>query len=486
MLLGIAIASVCGFLLGLALTWKRRTPPWQSAPRPALQTRETDGNAAASARLRAAIDAAPVAIIAATLDGKVTLWNRGAQRIFGWRRDEVEGRALPFPPGDEANEAALRQRLAAGNEIQDQVTQRTDRDGETRELVVSAVPERDAGGTVTGYVSVMEDVTGRRRNAATRDEERTRHGAVLDALPDAIVTLDGSSTITSLNRAAESAFGYSAGEIVGRPFSALTADAGAGGTQNDAVMRRKDGTTFAAELTLADGEDVRVAVVRPHTGSGAEAKFLSLISHDLRQPIQALSLVTGALERRASDPAMRDLVEHLAAVVRSTQSTFEAIVEWSKLEGGQIAGVPVPFEVGDVMASLAELFAEEAERRGLALHWVRSSVQIRSDPAILRRVLHHLLDNAMKFTPAGTVLLGARHHGRHLRVIVADTGIGIPPDQRAAVLAPFSQLDAGREAGGLGLGLASAQRLAALVGTVVDYRSTPGKGSVFWIEVPLA
>lgn len=391
MLLGIAIASVCGFLLGLALTWNR------SQQRPGTPPRGTES----PARLRAAIDAAPAAIIAATLDGRVTLWSRGAQRIFGWRRDEVEGHPLPFPPADAAHEAALRQRLAAGNEIRDQATQRTDRDGEVRNLILSAVAERDSSGTITGYISVMDDVTDRR-------------------------------------------------------------------PAEPAPAANPEGPLDAASTRSAD------------------AKFLSLISHDLRQPIQALSLVTGALERRASDPAIRELVEHLAAVVRSTQSTFEAIVEWSKLEGGQIAAVPVPFTVGDVMASLAELFAEDAERRGLDLRCVRSSVEIRSDPSILRRILHHFLDNAMKFTPAGTVLLGARRHGRMLRVMVADSGIGIPPDQRAAVLAPFSQLDAGREAGGLGLGLANAGRLAALMSASVDFRSTPGKGSVFWIDVPLA
>ena len=392
MLLGIAIASVCGFLLGLALTWKRRSAP----PRVV--------DAQPPARLRAAIDAAPVAIIAATLDGRVTLWNRGAQRIFGWRRDEVEGHPLPFPPVDAEQEAGLRQRLAAGNEIRDQTVRRTDRDGEVRDLILNAIAERDAGGRITGYISVMEDVTDRRRAGALEQPPVT--------IPEAIA--------------------------------------------------------------------------QPDSTKSADARFLSLISHDLRQPIQALSLVTGALERRASDPAMRELVEHLAAVVRSTQSTFEAIVEWSKLEGGQIVAMPAPFTVGDVMASLAELFAEDAERHGLALRCIRSSAEIRSDPAILRRILHHFLDNAMKFTPAGTVLLGARRHGRMLRVMVADSGIGIPPHQRAAVLAPFSQLDAGREAGGLGLGLANASRLAALMGAGIDYRSTPGKGSAFWIDVPLA
>jgi two-component system, sensor histidine kinase len=92
----------------------------------------------------------------------------------------------------------------------------------------------------------------------------------------------------------------------------------------------------------------------------------------------------------------------------------------------------------------------------------------------------------MKFTPAGKVLLGARRRAKALRLIVADTGVGIPADQREFVFEPYNQLDPGREAGGLGLGLAIARRLAALAGLKVGVRSVAGKGSLFWIDVPSA
>jgi signal transduction histidine kinase len=92
----------------------------------------------------------------------------------------------------------------------------------------------------------------------------------------------------------------------------------------------------------------------------------------------------------------------------------------------------------------------------------------------------------MKFTSAGKVLLGARRHGKALRLMVADTGVGIPADQQAFVFEPYNQLDPGREAGGLGLGLAIARRLAALCGLTIGVRSVPGKGSLFWIDVPLS
>ena len=92
----------------------------------------------------------------------------------------------------------------------------------------------------------------------------------------------------------------------------------------------------------------------------------------------------------------------------------------------------------------------------------------------------------MTFTSRGKVLLGARRHGSVLRLIVADTGVGIPPGQLEFVFEPYGQLDPGREAGGLGLGLAIARGLAMIAGLKIGVRSAPGKGSQFWIEVPLS
>jgi two-component system CheB/CheR fusion protein len=115
---------------------------------------------------------------------------------------------------------------------------------------------------------------------------------------------------------------------------------------------------------------------------------------------------------------------------------------------------------------------------------VTSRAAVHCDPVIVRRVLKQLLDNAVTFTPKGKVLLGARRHGPALRLIVADSGVGIAADQLDFVFEPYNQLDPGREAGGLGLGLAIARRLAAIAGLTVGARSVPGKGSLFWIDVP--
>ena len=471
--------------------------------------------------LRAVMDAVPAAVVTLTPNGKVGLWSRGAERIFGWRRDEAEGNDPPYlAPQNVAQAASLRQRVMTGNEIQNQSVTRRNRAGEQRELVINAVPQRDAEATITGIIAVMDDVTDRRRLEASREEHRARLAAIIDAVADPIITIDEAGLITTFSRSAEAVFGYPAPEVLGQNLKLLMPEPERSkhdaylrryretgvrrmiGTSRRVTAQRKDGSTFAAELDVSeawlDGRRIFAGIIRELSTKSAEAKsaappadagnaqFLSRITHDLRQPLHALSLMTGALERRVKDPDTRELVDDLSRIVRSTQGTFENIVEWTRLESGQVGSAPAVIPAGDILASLAEEFAPQAARRGLAFRSVSTRGAIACDPVLVRRILKQVLDNATKFTSAGKVLLGARRRGNMLRLIVADTGVGIPSDQQEFVFEPYSQLDPGREAGGLGLGLAIARRLAALAGLTVGVRSVPGKGSLFWIDVPLS
>jgi PAS domain S-box-containing protein len=472
--------------------------------------------------LRAVLDAVPLAVVTLTPDGKVGLWSRGAERIFGWRRAEVEGREPPFvAPEHAAQDASLRQRVLAGNEIRSQPAQRRDKDGLMRDLVVNAAPERDEHGAVTRIILVMEDVTDRRRLEASREEQRARLAAILDVVADPVIASDEQGTITSFNRAAEALFGHAAPEIIGQNLRILMPEPDHGqhdaylrryretgarrliGTRRQVTARRKDGGTFPAEIAISeawlDGKRIFAGIVRDlsrghataapgdaQKADPATAAFLSRIAHDLRQPLHALSLMTGALERRTDDPAAREIVDDVARIVRSIQASFENIVEWSRLEAGLVGVAPAEVRAGDILGPLAEEFGPEAARRGLDFRLVPVRAAIACDPALLRSILRHLLDNAARFTPSGRILLGARRHGSMLRLIVADTGAGIPADQRDAIFTEYRQLDAGREAGGLGLGLAIARRLAGLGGLEIGVRSMPGRGSQFWVDVPLA
>ena len=384
---------------------------------------------AALQALRAVMDAVPAAIDTLTPNGKVGLWSRGAERIFGWRRDEVEGNDPPYlAPENVAQAASLRQRVMAGNEIQNQSVERRNRTGEQRALVINAVPQRDADSTVTGIIAVMDDVTDRRRLEASREEHRARLAAIIDAVADPIITIDEAGTIATFSRSAEAVFGYAASEVLGQNLKLLMPEPERSrhdaylrryretgikhliGTSRRVTAQRKDGSTFAAQLDVSeawlDGRRIFAGIVRdlsvkpeaapasaPTTESATppadagNARFLSKIAHDLRQPLHALSLMTGALERRVKDPDTRELVDDLSRIVRSTQGSFENIVEWTRLESGQVGSAPTVIPAGDILAALGQEFAPDAARRGLAFRSVSTRAAIACDPVLGRRIL---------------------------------------------------------------------------------------------------
>ena len=265
---------------------------------------------AALQALRAVMDAVPAAIVTLTSSGKVGLWSRGAERIFGWRRDEVEGNDPPYlAPENVAQAASLRQRVMAGNEIQNQSVERRNRAGEQRELVINAVPQRDADAAITGIIAVMDDVTDRRRLEASREEHRARLAAIIDAVADPIITIDEDGTITSFSRAAEAVFGYSASEVMGQNLRLLMPEPDRGkhdaylrryretgvkhmiGTSRRVTAQRKDGTTFAAEVAISeawlDGRRIFAGIVRDVSAKPVEAERERAARRGQRQvPVQ--------------------------------------------------------------------------------------------------------------------------------------------------------------------------------------------------------
>ena len=162
----------------------------------------------------------------------------------------------------------------------------------------------------------------------------------------------------------------------------------------------------------------------------------------------------------------------------------------SWLDAGIITPNVVEFSADTVVRRLGAEYAHRAERQGLRLRTVESSCWVRSDPALLDRILRNLIENALRYTTHGNILVGCRRVSGALRIDVLDTGIGIPPDQAEAIFEEFHQVDtAGRclDAGqGAGLGLAIVRRLAGLLGHHISVVSSPGQGSRFSIEVPLA
>src|SRR5208337_219225 len=219
----------------------------------------------------------------------------------------------------------------------------------------------------------------------------------------------------------------------------------------------------------------------------AKSRFLAAASHDLRQPLQTMSLLQGMLADDVSDPATSKLIKRLDNTVVAMSSLLDKILDINQLEAGVVQPKLSDFAINDLLHQLHSEFELHAVNDGLFLRVVPCRLTVHSDPRLLEQILRNMIANATKYTSRGKVLLGCRRRGNRLSIEVWDTGTGIPETELSAIFKEFHQLQnhAGKRAKGLGLGLAIVQRLGDLLEAPVSVRSRVGWGSVFAVEVPV-
>ncbi|MFC7335359.1 sensor histidine kinase [Rhodocista pekingensis] len=217
------------------------------------------------------------------------------------------------------------------------------------------------------------------------------------------------------------------------------------------------------------------------------SRFLAHASHDLRQPVQAVSIFTELLVQRLAGTEHQGTVDKLQQAVAATQNLLNALLDAAVLDSGQVQPHVSAFPLGPLLASLADQVREEAAAKRLRLRIVPTSAWVVSDPVLLERLLRNLLLNALRFTSSGGMLLGCRPRGRQLALCVVDSGIGIPADKLKAVFEDFTRLGEGDGSSrGFGLGLGVVRRMAGVLNHGIEVRSTPGRGSTFAVLVPRA
>lgn len=219
----------------------------------------------------------------------------------------------------------------------------------------------------------------------------------------------------------------------------------------------------------------------------AKSRFFAAASHDLRQPLHALSLFVATLKARNRQAETQPLIDNIEASTAAMELLFNALLDISRLDAGAIEPHPVHFSLDRLFSDLDKQFSALAADKQLRLRFRGSVPALYSDPLLLERILVNLVANAIRYTDDGGVLVTCRQRGRTVRLAVYDTGRGIPEDQQDSVFQEFVQLhNAARDRSkGLGLGLAIVSRLGRLLGHRVVLRSRPGHGSVFSIDVPL-
>ena len=217
-----------------------------------------------------------------------------------------------------------------------------------------------------------------------------------------------------------------------------------------------------------------------------KTRFVASAAHDLRQPLHALGMFCAALEQQLQDTPQRPLVRNMMNAIEALEGSFGAMLDISRLDAGVVQAAPQTFPIREVFRRLYQQFGGDAEARGLSLRFRATRRIVRSDPLLLERVLANLVQNALRYTRTGGVLVAARRHPRGVALEVWDTGVGIPEDKREMIFREFYQIDnPERDRGrGLGMGLAIVQRLCNLLEHPLEVSSTVGRGSVFRVVVP--
>lgn len=226
--------------------------------------------------------------------------------------------------------------------------------------------------------------------------------------------------------------------------------------------------------------------------SVTRSRFLAAASNDLRQPLQALTLLSSALAVDEHDPQQLDRIAHIQECVESMDHLFGELLDLSRLESGAVQVDISEFPLDHVFADVTRNFAMVAEQRGLALRTRKSNLWVRTDRMMLTRMLNNLVGNALRFTSMGGALIGARSAGLgNTQVEIWDTGIGMAHEHLSHVFDVFYRIDEPIDAGldershsGLGLGLATVQRLGELIDTQIRVESRLGHGSKFHFQLP--
>ncbi len=480
------------------------------------------------------------AIISETSDRIITGWNAGAEQLFGYRADEVLGKPVttltPRELGEE--EAEMLTHLRGGESVVHLETTRLRKDQTKVAVSLTASLVRDVSGGIQGILEIARNVTGIKdaRDSLTRYE-------LIEHAPDGILQVDSSGVIVIANHTAETMFGYTREELLGKSVDALVpvgnraghaghrkVFAAAGVTRPmgqglELKALRKDGSEFPAEISLSPvhtehGTNV-TAVIRDVTErrrseqqlrslqksymteletrqreaerlNQLKSEFVASVSHELRTPLHTIIGFAELLGEETEGPLnekQRRFLQHIQTDSEHLLGLINDVLDLSRIEAGglrlQTEMLPLAAVIDEAVGAIRPF----AAAKPVTIREERvPDVSVLADPLRLRQILYNLLNNGVKFTPpGGEVAVRAVVDGDLVRFTVADTGIGIPQQEIERIFDKFYQV--GNTTSGVrqgtGLGLTICRQLVEIQGGSIWVESEPNHGSQFHFTVPL-
>ena len=479
-------------------------------------------------RFRLTIDEAPIAIALVALDGRFVRVNRVLCDITGYSQDELTRRTFQeiTHPDDLETDVELLRRLERGDIPRYQLEKRYIRkDGSTVDIMLSTSVLRAPDGAAQYYIAQIEDITARKQAEAALRLSEAKFSGIVSISSDAIITADEHRRITLFNSGAEKVFGYSKEEVLGTPlerlmperfraghpahFARFAAGAVAArrmGERREIFGLRKNGEEFPAEasiskVTIGDATFfsgvLRDVTQRKQVESALQAAVsardavLGVVVHDLRNPLNTITMQASLLEREGPEPERRDQKARLVIMraARRMNRLIQDLLDVSRVEAGELRMEFTPLSAADLVREAFEANAPLAAAAGLelSLDLTDDVGDVLGDRLRLLQVLDNLLGNALKFTPrGGRIVVRVSASRKEVRFAVADTGSGIAPEGLAHVFDPFWQATARAGRLGAGLGLPITKGIVEAHGGRIWVDSAVGMGSTFSFTIPAA
>jgi PAS domain S-box-containing protein len=482
------------------------------------------------AQLATIVESSSDGIIGVDFDGCVTSWNPGAEAIFGHAAGDAIGRPLTIisPPGEDALSNALA-RVRAGERVHlhDIRAQRAGRG--CVDVSITASPVTGSDGNVTGASVIVRDLTEEKADERARREAEERYRSIFENAVVGIFETDAQARVISANPALADVLGFDHPEQLMENLSdawALASDASRGDelrrlldergivTGFEIEGRRRDGTAFIALLdvrtvldergevrgrqgALVDITDRKRAEVsylqakeEAESANRAKSEFLSRMSHELRTPLNAILGFGQLLEMEELSERQEESVGHIVKAGRHLLDLINEVLDIARIEVGKLSVSMESVQVSAVVSDALDLVRPMADGLEVTLdsEAAHTREHVRADGQRLKQVLLNLLSNGIKYNSAGgTVTLSCRRLGDEaLRITVSDDGPGIPADKLDQLFTPFERLGAEQGATeGTGLGLALSHALVEAMGGTMGVDTEPGRGSAFWVDLPL-
>jgi PAS domain S-box-containing protein len=454
--------------------------------------------------LAAIVESSDDAIIGKTLDGVITSWNAGAQRIFGYSAHEVVGKPVTIliPPDRWDEETQILSRLRSGDRIDHFETTRIRKDGARIAISLTISPIRDSTGAITGISKIARDVTEQRRLMAREESalaealaERKFRRLIEDA-PDAILQVDSNGKILLANRTAERMFGYSNQELLAIGVDSLIpeaarakhaalrrefAEAGVSrpmGLGLDLHARRKDGTELPVEISLSpiqteagiyitavirDVSERKLAEQQIHSLEQSylaeleerhkeaerlnrmKSEFMASVSHELRTPLHTIIGFAELLSEESEGPLtekQRRFVHHIQTDSEHLLGLINDVLDLSRIEAGGLVVRTEALPLKPAISEAVNAIRPQADTKRVSVReGAVPKIDVLADPLRVRQILYNLLSNGVKFTePGGEVAVTASSGEDFVQITVADNGRGIPQEECSRIFDKFYQV----------------------------------------------